>query len=110
MKTSNVILTVLSLLAAEFVLHHQITRMIMGVAFGLGLMEVKVQPRPVIPEGAVQSNEFAFVFEGIPALPVQGAAAGVNGVPDQPGFWIAEQGELVLGPYKLNAFPAQSGF
>ena len=98
MKTSNVILTVLSLLAAEFVLHHQITRMIMGVAFGLGLMEVKVQPRPVIPEGAVQSNEFAFVFEGIPALPVQGATAGVNGVPDQPGFGLPSRASWCWGP------------
>ena len=110
MKTRFVILIVGGLLAAEFAFHHQIARTIKAVASDLGLTEKKVQPRAVLPEGAVQSNEFAFVFEGIASLPVEDAAAGVVGVPGQPGFWIAEMGSLAPGPYKLDAFLAQNGF
>ncbi len=110
MKTRYVILIVAGLLAAEFTLHHQITRTLRAVASGLGLTEKPVQPRVVLPEGAVQSNEFAFVFEGITTLPVDQVAAGVVGVPGQPGFWIAEMGSVAPGPYNLEAFMASNGF
>jgi Glucose / Sorbosone dehydrogenase len=95
---------------AEFALPHYVSRLFTRLTIDLGLAQAPVKVTLAIPEDAVQSNEFAFVFEPMPKLVVKGQAAGVSGVPGQAAFWIAEQGQLALGPYDIAGFLAQNGF